>query len=553
MRSIQTKFITMIAASILSLGLILGGYATITANRVAINDSELVLNGMCNEQTLRMDAELQRIEQAVTIIYNYAQKEIPDIEKLADDEFCDKYVEKVKTLALDVAEITDGARTAYFRVNPEIASPLQGFFLVKPIADGEFFENEITDLYAYPRDDVKHVGWYYQPVDAGKPIWMSPYLNENIDLEIISYVIPFYEGDTLIGVVGIDVDFSQFVDLAQEANSYDGGHSNLIDINLKEIYFRSVNDGNVHEDSITDALWNVLCASDTNGDHLVDMPSVDHSIQYKIAFSTTRNGMKYMMLVDAREINRTRNQLILGIVLMTIGALAVFIIATTIMTRRIISPLRELAAATEKLAVGDWNVDIRCKTKDEVKVLSTGILAMADELRQYVSEVNSIAYRDGLTGVKNKTCYNDYIIMVEENVGGSGKEYAVVSFDVNNLKEVNDNYGHLAGDSLLTTACQYICKTFAHSPVFRTGGDEFVAILEGGDYNDRNELVEKFEKSMKSVRLPVEPFSPITIAFGMAEYPGDGSAYNEVFETADARMYEKKRAMKAAKGDKVRN
>lgn len=544
MRSIQTKFITMIAIALLTLALVLGGYATITASRIASQDSALVLNGMCNEQTLKMDSELLRIEQAVTTIYKYAVNEIESVEKLGDFDYCNEYLETVKTLALDISEITPGARSVYFRINPEISGPLEGFFYVKPEADSEFISNEITDLRLYERDDLEHVGWFYQPVDAGKPIWMSPYMNINIDLEVISYIIPFFYDDTLIGVVGIDVEFAQFVDLAEQAMSYEGGHSNLIDMNLKKIYFKQGDSNKVLEDSITDVLWNVLNASTTNGDNLIEMKSVDHTVTYKFAFKTVRNNMKYMMLVEVNEINRSRNRLILGILIMTSMMLAVFIVATTIMTRHIIHPLRDLAAATEKLAVGDWDVDIRCKTNDEVKVLTTGILTMADELRQYVSEVNSLAYKDGLTGVKNKTCYNDYVKLVEQNKADS--QYAVVSFDVNNLKTINDQYGHLAGDALLTTACQYICKTFVHSPVFRTGGDEFVAILDGEDFGIRAELLAKFEKNMSTTRLPVAPFTPIVIAFGMAEYPGDGSSYAEVFEKADAKMYDKKKEMKAA-------
>lgn len=541
MHSIQTKFITMIAIALLTLSLLLGGYATIMANRIAIKDSALMLNSVCNEQMVKMNTDLNQVEQSVTIIYNYAKKMLPSVESLADKDYCEEYLSMMQTFALDVAEITKLARTVYFRINPEITDPMEGFYLINPNEDGVFYENQITDVLAYDRKDVSHVGWFYQPIDAGKPIWMSPYYNENINLEIISYVIPFYFDEKLVGVIGMDIAFSRFVDMASEAKEYDNSFANLIDMEHRQIYYHDGEEGEVLAQPITERLWDVLSVSDSNREELVSISAKKHSESYVLVFRTTQNGMKYVLFCNSKEINSARNQLILGIVSMTIGSLIFFIILTTGMTRRIIRPLSELTSATKKLAEGDWDVEISCATKDEVKVLTDSIITMATDLKKYVSEVNGLAFKDGLTGVKNKNCYNDYIQMLQQ---GNVREYAVVTFDVNDLKAINDNYGHLAGDTLITAACTYICKTFSHSPVFRTGGDEFVAILEGEDYNDREKLLQKFEEGMSQNLLPVEPFSPIYIAYGMAEFSNEFPTYEEVFEKADSKMYDKKKMMK---------
>lgn len=62
----------------------------------------------------------------------------------------------------------------------------------------------------YDPDDLEHVGWYYIPVKNGAPMWMDPYLNENINIYMISYIVPlFAEDGTSIGIVGMDIDFSE--------------------------------------------------------------------------------------------------------------------------------------------------------------------------------------------------------------------------------------------------------------------------------------------------------------------------------------------------------
>ena len=86
-----------------------------------------------------------------------------------------------------------------------------------------------------------------------------------------------------------------------------------------------------------------------------------------------------------------------------------------------------------------------------------------------------------------------------------------------------------------------ICKSFAHSPVFRIGGDEFVAILKGQDYENKEELLEFFSKHMSDYKLEITPFCELSIAFGVAQA---ASNYDETFALADKNMYAKKQKMK---------
>lgn len=114
--------------------------------------------------------------------------------------------------------------------------------------------------------------------------------------------------------------------------------------------------------------------------------------------------------------------------------------------------------------------------------------------------------------------------------------------DINNLKAVNDLYGHKEGDTCIRNACLKICRVFSHSPVFRTGGDEFVVLLLGEDYAQREKLMEKINE------LP-EDRSKIkigeTVSAGMAEYHQERhSSLLNVFEEADKLMYVRKQAMK---------
>ena len=93
--------------------------------------------------------------------------------------------------------------------------------------------------------------------------------------------------------------------------------------------------------------------------------------------------------------------------------------------------------------------------------------------------------RDPLTNVNNRIAYENKIKNIQAEINNNiYQHFAIAMFDVNNLKLVNDNNGHDAGDEYLNRACHLICNIFKHSPVFRIGGDEFVAILTGDDYDN---------------------------------------------------------------------
>lgn len=153
------------------------------------------------------------------------------------------------------------------------------------------------------------------------------------------------------------------------------------------------------------------------------------------------------------------------------------------------------------------------------------------------------AYKDGLTGVQNKLAYLEALAELETSLeNGEIKEYGVVVFDVNDLKTINDTLGHEAGDEAIKSSCRIICHQFDHSPVFRIGGDEFVAILKGSDFANRETLIEAFRKTISENQKNGD----VVVASGLAIYdPSTDSSYNDVFKRADKFMYEQKHALKS--------
>ncbi len=152
------------------------------------------------------------------------------------------------------------------------------------------------------------------------------------------------------------------------------------------------------------------------------------------------------------------------------------------------------------------------------------------------------AYKDELTGVKSKHAYSEMEESVNRRImDGLIRDFSVVVCDVNGLKYINDTLGHHAGDEYIKKACTMICKRFKHSPVFRTGGDEFVVVLEDDDFNDRSALIKEFNEQAEQNAES----GGIVIALGLSDFiPETDISFQQVFERADIIMYERKKELK---------
>ena len=118
-------------------------------------------------------------------------------------------------------------------------------------------------------------------------------------------------------------------------------------------------------------------------------------------------------------------------------------------------------------------------------------------------------------------------------------EFAIVVFDLNGLKQINDTKGHQEGDRYIIKGCNTICRFFKHSPVFRVGGDEFVAFVQGYDYLNIDSIMLRFRKH--NLRNSIK--GDVVVASGMSRYDHDGEVA-PVFDRADAEMYKNKRELK---------
>ena len=274
--------------------------------------------------------------------------------------------------------------------------------------------------------------------------------------------------------------------------------------------------------------------------------------------------------IDISEIKRTVMRYTLLnialILLLGIVFIALFIIWSN---HNIASPIKKLENSVTEFAYkqkGKEDIDSiviedpEIHTDNEVESLANAVVKMSEDMRSYVESIiaveskaralDELANKDALTSVRNKNAYDRFVSEMNKKIETQAAKFALVMVDLNCLKRINDNYGHENGNEYIKKSCGVVCNVFEHSPVFRVGGDEFIVILSGRDYEERKSLVQKITDLFKDSagNESLEPWLRLSAAIGLAEYePERDKCVDDVFRRADKIMYENKEAMKAVR------
>ena len=270
-----------------------------------------------------------------------------------------------------------------------------------------------------------------------------------------------------------------------------------------------------------------------------------------------------------------------SITYMAIGSLVItaIVLAFTILVvnKNVISPLKALTTELKNYspkADQDYEasgvVDLDINSHDEIEDIYKAIRSMQIRIIDSINDIEAIrsdkqrvendirdkereigeitreAYRDSLTGVGNKTAYTRKVKEFDGRIENGFKDLAIIMMDVNRLKIINDNYGHAYGDLYLKGCCHIFCDVLKRSPIYRVGGDEFVAILTGEDYIKRDKRIEELKKAFdKSFRNnDTDPWLRFSAAVGISEYTPEDGTVEPVFKRADRFMYEAKQMFK---------
>ena len=402
MKSIKTKIIvTVILCSLVST-FICGAISIVNSVSTSYEDSQQEMQLKCVSQSDELDTMMQNVSQSVEMVYSIAVAKLEHAASFRTSrDYVDTYTKQMLPILMQSAQNTKGALTAYIRYNPEFTEPTSGLFLTRDNSDSEFESVTPTDFSMYDPSDVEHVGWYYIPVQNGKETWMEPYLNSNIGVYMISYVIPIEVDGESIGIIGMDIDFSEFTDTIDSLSIFDSGYGFLVNESGKVMYHKDLEIGS----NLADADSGLQSVVDALGNEQTEETAVSYTYQGKdkvMYYKTLENGMKFVLTAPKTELQEKSRQLAKQIFGGAAFAMILTIIIGTVLGFTNTKPITQIDGIVKQTAEFEFASNSAnqhlYKRKDETGRMAISLHNMRKNLRQMVANIRHV-----YTDLKNTT------------------------------------------------------------------------------------------------------------------------------------------------------
>ena len=540
MKSLRTRLtlltICIIILVVISMALI--SIVFIRTNEKQRSNQLLLL--LCETGERNLDYYFDSVQKSVRRVAAYVESDLDGLE----DGQLERHMERVSKKFDEMASKTNGVLTYYYRIDPAVSGNVKGFWYMD--LDGEgFVEHEVTDITLYDTEDTSKLVWFTVPKYEGEPVWLPPYITDNLGKRVISYNVPIYWRGRFVGVVGIEIDYTTMAEQVESIRLYGNGYAFLSDADGNIFFHPKIDISQLTEETKPVLPYDALAKN-------TFIRYTYEGVEKIAAWLPLSNGMRLNVAVPVSETEGEWDRLVGDYLIFAAIVPVASSILTMVYTRRVTRPLEQLTEAAEQIDKGNYDIDLNYDRDDELGRLTNTFKRLSGHMKDHISDLNKRAYVDALTSVRNKGAYTGYIEEMQKRMdeaGGQEMAFAVGVFDCDNLKRINDRYGHEKGDIYLKTASRLICHVFQHSPVFRIGGDEFSVILQNADYQNREALVRQFREGMAEISASAQhEWEEAHIAMGISEYePQRDRSVNDVIRRADESMYENKRGRKAGR------
>ena len=234
---------------------------------------------------------------------------------------------------------------------------------------------------------------------------------------------------------------------------------------------------------------------------------------------------------------RNRTFFVLMGLLLGVGLLAYLLSLT------IVRPLSRLTSAAAEVASGNLAVDLPVVSHDELGYLTRVFNDMVTQIRQGREELEKLSITDSLTGLFNRHTMIETLTAEAARCHRNNATFTVLMLDIDHFKDYNDAFGHLAGDEVLTKMGVIVRQSIREMDyAARYGGEEFLIMLPETDLEGAREVAERIRERLAQESFAGDRKSGISLSIGAAEFPQHGLSPEEIIASADAALYEAKRA-----------
>jgi diguanylate cyclase (GGDEF)-like protein len=253
---------------------------------------------------------------------------------------------------------------------------------------------------------------------------------------------------------------------------------------------------------------------------------------------------------DKKEAFAGMDKIIWNTILFAINITGIAILVGLLMSRSLTAPLRQLMTVSEDIAAGNYKLEIKVNSNDEVGQLADYFRLLGrklDEREAELEKATELAIRDGMTGAYNHRHFRNRIADFFSLAKRGNRPLSLILTDIDFFKKFNDTYGHQQGDQVIKDIAKILQANARQTDfVARYGGEEFVVVLPDTDQAGAVQVAEKMRlayQNHKIKNLTADGFISSTCSMGVATL---NAAHNfagteDMIKHADENLYKAKK------------
>ncbi|MDF2522882.1 MAG: methyl-accepting chemotaxis protein [Clostridiales bacterium] len=448
-KKISSKIIVAIVTCCTVISLIVGSTSIIKSNEIIKKEAEEKLLLLVEQNASKFNTTISAVESSVQGLATTAEATFNLETAKVDPSYMASYQATIEPITEKLGELTSGGMSGYIYINPELVGGVYGAWFADKTNSGNLEKQPLGSIEEFNSTN-KDFEWYYAPIQTGKPMWLEPYTDADLKIEVISYVVPMYKNDVLIGVTGMDINFDIFKHAINDLKVYETGNLALLDKDFNFLVRPSFKQETKATDVVATASTAANAtekgnlATDENGamkfiaDDIAKnshgMKEYDYNgIKKIMAYAHLNNGFILTVDVTLKEVFKEMDGLVLLLIILIAAGIVTSIVIALIVGKIITRPISRVTQLVNKTAkldlIDDKSFDYLLKYKDETGIMANSVAEMRAHMRQIVANLvsQSAATTDGANNLAESTnialeSINDVTTAADELALGASRQ-----------------------------------------------------------------------------------------------------------------------------------
>lgn len=462
MYSIRVRIIIAVLGSAIIIASLIGLISLSRSSKLIQKEAEDKLSSMAESVANSLNVSLSSTEESVKSM-GYSVRAIADLNQLNNPEYLKKYTSNVNAIVKVFTAHVPNIMDAYIVLNPDVVS--ESFENLYVLQDGT-----PTEVHVFKKEDFNPsnaaLSWYYNPIKEHKGIWSEPYVDPSLNVKMITYSMPIYEGETLLGVAGMDINFDVFQKQITSIKAYKTGYAFLtnsaLDVLVHKKWVNNENLMTVENGTLRNLAQTMQQKRSSVVEYKLD------GVKKILSFVHLSNDQIICIAAPETEILQgvtTLRNIIVGLIVSgIIIALFIAFFVSSRITRSILK-VTELVDKTSHLdLIQDRNYDLLLLNKDETGAIARSVAEMRETLRSIIHSVDTntqqiLNQAQNLAAATNETSVATEQVSntVQEMAGNasiqagkaqeSSAKLAILSADIDNIAQSSELMKRYATDA----------------------------------------------------------------------------------------------------------